>query len=149
MEPYQAVYQHAENRFELRHLYLAYGIMRGRSVEQIESKSKTPYNEKTLEKILKTYDHNEIIKKQKESYKQSYLDFSKAKVLDIHGEVVSSPPTSAINNDAELRNYISLINTSLKAGINKITIPIEDPEMIKKIRESVNAKPGQLVFHAL
>jgi hypothetical protein len=57
MEPYQAVYQHAENRFELRHLYLAYGIMRGRSVEQIESKSKTPYNEKTLEKILKTYDH--------------------------------------------------------------------------------------------
>jgi peptidyl-tRNA hydrolase len=94
-------------------------------------------------------DHNEIIKKQKESYKQSYLDFSKAKVLDIHGEVVSSPPTSAINNDAELRNYISLINTSLKAGINKITIPIEDPEMIKKIRESVNAKPGQLVFHAL
>lgn len=51
----QAAFNHRINRYDLRHLHIAYGIMRGKSVEQIETKSKTPFDQKKVDKILETY----------------------------------------------------------------------------------------------
>lgn len=53
---WKAVAVHAANRYELRHLYLAYGIMRGRTVEQIEPTRKTPHDATTLSTILMKYE---------------------------------------------------------------------------------------------
>lgn len=60
LEPYQATRQHTENRYELRHLHLAYGIMRGKKISQIETKSKTPYSESTLKSILAAYGIKDV-----------------------------------------------------------------------------------------
>ena len=50
-----ATQQHQINRYDLRHLYIAYGIMRGKSIEQIEPKCKTPYSEEKVQKIMEKY----------------------------------------------------------------------------------------------
>lgn len=53
---WQAASSHYSNRIRLRYLYIAYGIMRGKSIEQIEGKSSTPYSEKSVESILSNYE---------------------------------------------------------------------------------------------
>lgn len=41
MEPWVAAYKHTANREKLRIMYAAYGLMRGKSFEQIEKRSDT------------------------------------------------------------------------------------------------------------
>lgn len=53
--PGQAVWTHYLNRYELRHMYIAYGIMRGKTIEQIEGKSHTAPDMQKVEQILKQY----------------------------------------------------------------------------------------------
>lgn len=53
---WQATQQHQINRYDLRHLYIAYGIVRGRSVDQIEPKRKREYNEKKVALIIAKYE---------------------------------------------------------------------------------------------
>lgn len=52
MEPWQASYNHTSNRIKLRELYFAYGLLRGRKAEEIESKSKTPINMNNVNKLV-------------------------------------------------------------------------------------------------
>jgi hypothetical protein len=54
--PYQATSKHQANRYDLRHMYIAYGIMRGKGIEVIEPKAKTPHNEYWVEKIIEKYE---------------------------------------------------------------------------------------------
>ncbi len=57
IHPVDAANMHADNRFRLRHMYLAYGIIRGKTVEQIESTSKAPYSydARTVSKLVEKY----------------------------------------------------------------------------------------------
>jgi len=62
MSPSDAAYKHMSNREDLRMMYAAYGISRGRSVFQIESHCPTenhplsePYHQNMIDKILKKY----------------------------------------------------------------------------------------------
>lgn len=56
MPAWKAVAVHAANRYELRHLYIAYGVMRGKTVEQIEPTRKTKHDATTLSTILMKYE---------------------------------------------------------------------------------------------
>lgn len=56
MPAWKAASQHLINRYDLRHLYIAYGFMRGKSIEQIEPKRKTEHDERKVENILATYE---------------------------------------------------------------------------------------------
>jgi hypothetical protein len=55
VEPWEATYKHMSNRYTLRHMYLAYGLLRGKTIEQIESNRKTEYNERTVSKLVERY----------------------------------------------------------------------------------------------
>lgn len=52
---WEATARHLNNRYDLRHLYLAFGIMRGKSVDVIEPKRKTPFNQIKVDKIIEQY----------------------------------------------------------------------------------------------
>jgi len=52
---WEATCKHLNNRYDLRHLYLAYGIMRGKSVDQIEPKRKTEFNQTKVDRIIEKY----------------------------------------------------------------------------------------------
>jgi hypothetical protein len=54
----QASSRHAENRFKLRHMYIVYGQLRGKSIEQIEPKSKNDHIPGTLQAITEKYMKN-------------------------------------------------------------------------------------------
>ena len=62
MEPWGATVKHIDNRFRLRHMYLAYGLIRGKTVEQIENKSKAPYSydARTVSKLVEKYSPEAI-----------------------------------------------------------------------------------------
>lgn len=51
----EAEWLHRTNRYDLRHLYIAYGFMRNKTIEQIESTATTTYNVKKVEKIMEQY----------------------------------------------------------------------------------------------
>ncbi len=53
---WKATQQHLLNRYDLRHLYIAYGFMRGKTIEQIEPNRKSEFNGQKIEKILKSYE---------------------------------------------------------------------------------------------
>jgi hypothetical protein len=54
--PWQAAGKHLENRWMLRHMYIVYGEMRGKSIDVIEHKNtKNPPNERMLENLRKRY----------------------------------------------------------------------------------------------
>lgn len=55
LSPDQAQTDHFYNRHQLRHLYIAYGYMRGKTIDQIEPKRKTPFSQYTVDQILKKY----------------------------------------------------------------------------------------------
>jgi hypothetical protein len=59
--PYGATVQHGINRYDLRHLYIAYGFMRGKTFKQIEPSAKTPFNENKVDEILKQYEGKEAL----------------------------------------------------------------------------------------
>jgi hypothetical protein len=51
-----ATQHHHINRYELRHLYIAYAIMRGKPIEAAEvAKPDNPYNADKVQKILTKY----------------------------------------------------------------------------------------------
>lgn len=60
MDPWQAAMKHKSNRFQLRYLYAAYGIIRGKSLEQIEGKSKEPINMDKVNKLIEQYNEQAI-----------------------------------------------------------------------------------------
>ena len=59
--PYQAAYQHSDNRLELRRLFIAYGLLRGKTIEQIEPTTKNPiyapglYSKDVIDKMVAQY----------------------------------------------------------------------------------------------
>ena len=60
METWKADYLHSENRHELRMLYTAYAILKGKTFEEIEPKNKsdkTPlsYYKNTIDKLVEKY----------------------------------------------------------------------------------------------
>jgi hypothetical protein len=55
LTPSQAAYKHGQNREELRCLYMAYGILRGKQPEEMESNPKTPINQKLVDKLVEQY----------------------------------------------------------------------------------------------
>jgi len=55
MPAWKAVQQHLINRYDLRHLYIAYGIMRGRTIDQIEPKRKTKFDQSKVNQIIESY----------------------------------------------------------------------------------------------
>jgi len=52
---WKAVATHSINRYDLRHMYIAYGIMRGKTIEQIEPKRKSEFSQSKVDKILENY----------------------------------------------------------------------------------------------
>lgn len=60
VSPGTAVADHLFNRYELRHMYIAYAIMRGKTLDQVEPNRKTQPNEKAITKILKKYDEQDV-----------------------------------------------------------------------------------------
>ena len=55
IHPDTAVEMHADNRFRLRHMYIAYGFIRGKTFEQIESNAKTNYSKDAVSKLVEKY----------------------------------------------------------------------------------------------
>lgn len=55
MEPGQATFLHQQNRYKLRELYMAYGLSRGKTQEQIEANPKTPINMDSVNKLIEQY----------------------------------------------------------------------------------------------
>lgn len=62
MPPWKAQATHLLNRFELRYMYLAYGLMRGKTILQMEVKSKEPAIEKYITKVIEKYESENPIK---------------------------------------------------------------------------------------
>jgi hypothetical protein len=67
MEPWQATMQHASNREKLRIMYAAYGIMRGKSLSQIENKYDEENHplkefEDKINKVISAYKVEEEVK---------------------------------------------------------------------------------------
>lgn len=61
IEPWKAIYTHSSNRHELRLMYAALGVMRGKTFNQIENHYENdnhPLNEyiKSIELIIKKYE---------------------------------------------------------------------------------------------
>lgn len=52
MSASEAQWRAMSNKDQLRHLYLAYGMLRGMTVEQIESKSNTPFDLVRVNKLI-------------------------------------------------------------------------------------------------
>jgi len=57
----QATYEVQVNKASLRHLHIAYGILRGKTLEQIEPKRKTEPNEWIISKLLEKYKPVEVL----------------------------------------------------------------------------------------
>lgn len=55
LAPWQATAKHLINRYELRHFYIAYAIMRDKTIDDVEPKRKTEFNQLKVDKILETY----------------------------------------------------------------------------------------------
>lgn len=55
MTPSEAFEKHKNNRVELREMYMAYGILKGKTQEEIENNPKTPINMKRVEKIVESF----------------------------------------------------------------------------------------------
>jgi hypothetical protein len=53
---WKATADHLYNRWELRYLYLAYGIMRGKHIEQMEPTAKTLANAERIAKVINKYE---------------------------------------------------------------------------------------------
>lgn len=55
MEPWKATISHLNNREKLRIMYMTYGLLRGKTQEQIESNPKTPINMDLVKKLMLVY----------------------------------------------------------------------------------------------
>lgn len=55
VDPEKAAYTVKNNKNTLRHLYVVYGLLRGKTVEQVEGKSKTPLSEYLIKTFTEKY----------------------------------------------------------------------------------------------
>lgn len=55
MSPGEASWKHMTNRDTLRHMYIAYGFMRGKTLLEIEGKSKEAPNLNYVDKFVKEF----------------------------------------------------------------------------------------------
>ena len=55
MDPQEAVWKAMSNKWILRHMYLAYGKLRGREFSEIEVKAKTDFDKRYVEKLMNDY----------------------------------------------------------------------------------------------
>lgn len=55
MPTYEATYQHHFCRESLRTMYIAYGFMRGKTIEQMEAPNSKPYSESAVDAIILKY----------------------------------------------------------------------------------------------
>jgi hypothetical protein len=58
MTSWEAYCKHKNNRYDLRHLYIIYGELRGKSIYIVEPNRKTEPDEYELEQIRKKYKSN-------------------------------------------------------------------------------------------
>ena len=56
MSPTEAYFKSIKLKEELRHMYLAYGVLRGMTPEVIEQNAKTPYNKDWVKRITEKYE---------------------------------------------------------------------------------------------
>lgn len=56
----EAISKHLSSRDELRHLYMAYGLMRGRTEGQIERSSKSPISTIYVQKLITKYSEEAV-----------------------------------------------------------------------------------------
>lgn len=56
MSPTEAYFKSIKLKEELRHMYLAYGVLRGKTPEVIEQNAKTPYNKDWVKRITEKYE---------------------------------------------------------------------------------------------
>lgn len=54
-QPWEATWKHAANRETLRAMYVAYGILRGKELDQIEPNHKTEPNMFLVNKLVEKY----------------------------------------------------------------------------------------------
>ena len=68
-DPSEAARLHSVNRYDLRHMYIAYGFIRGKKIEQIETLPKRPpyrkYSESYIESIISKYNVPEYVQQPK------------------------------------------------------------------------------------
>jgi hypothetical protein len=57
ISPDEASYKHYSNRYNLRELYMTYGILRGKDPKQIESNPKIHINMNFVQKIIDIYQN--------------------------------------------------------------------------------------------
>lgn len=55
---WEATYKARSNKYQLRHMYLAYAILRGQDLNKVETNSKEPYNESYVNRLVTQYDPN-------------------------------------------------------------------------------------------
>lgn len=55
LSPSEATFKHHINRNRLRHLFMAYGLLKGKTQEQMESNPKTPINMDLVNKIIEQH----------------------------------------------------------------------------------------------
>lgn len=60
VEPWKAVLTTNENKYLLRHLYIVYAILRGKSLDVVEPNRKTEPSQYMIEKLTKKYTPVEI-----------------------------------------------------------------------------------------
>lgn len=70
IEPYKAVYMHSNNRQVLREMYAAYGLLRGKSLEEVEANYGNTENEYCPYKFKYTKIH---IDKLVEAHKSEFI----------------------------------------------------------------------------
>ena len=54
--PWEAADLHSYNRYRLRIMYMAYGLLRGRTQDQIESNPKTPIDMDAVKKLVEKHE---------------------------------------------------------------------------------------------
>jgi len=55
VEPDVATYKVGDNKDTLRHLYIVYGMLRNKTLDQVEPKRKTEPNKKLIEKLMERF----------------------------------------------------------------------------------------------
>lgn len=59
-KPSEAAYYHFCRRIKLRHYYIAYGFLKGKTIDQIEKLDSKEFDPKLVEDIMKMYTEDEI-----------------------------------------------------------------------------------------
>lgn len=58
LTPYEAWKKHQINRIDLRHLNIAYGLLRGQDILLIENNPKEPFHQAVIDRVMDKYKDN-------------------------------------------------------------------------------------------